>query len=60
MCFVIGDYRIPKAMLTDNDGSKLNVSLFAPHHGIVRGSRQQSFCNWNADWNAYTCTSISK
>lgn len=55
-----GDYRIPKAMLTTKDGSRLNVSMLAPHHGIVRGSRDQSVCHWNTEWNAYICKTIGK
>ena len=55
--FTTGDYRIPKAALTRVDGSRLNISVVAPHKGIIRGTRDHSICSWYADWNAYKCNS---
>jgi len=46
--------------MTSLEGSRLNASIVAPHHGIVRGTRAQTFCSWNAAWNAYKCTSLGK
>lgn len=53
-----GDYRIPKPALTAVDGARLNVSLVAPHKGIVRGTRDHSTCSWHAPWNAYKCNDL--
>ena len=58
MCFLAtGDYRIPKEALTTFDGTRLSISVVAPHKGIVRGTRNHSICSWYADWNAYKCNS---
>lgn len=40
------------------DGARLNISEVGPNKGIVRGTRDQSRCSWDADWNAYKCSSI--
>ncbi|XP_038045747.1 fibrocystin-L-like [Patiria miniata] len=52
----LGDYRIPKAMLTRQDGSKIPVEEKAPNKGIYRG--QNNECTWKADWQAYECHGI--
>ena len=53
-----GDYRIPKPALTAVDGARLNVSLVAPHKGIVRGTQDHTTCSWHAPWNAYKCNDL--
>ena len=47
----IGDYRIPRTMLTRADGSRILAEDIYPKKGIVRPS-----CIQNADWNMYQCT----
>ena len=54
----LGDYRIPKSLLTANDGSKIGASTIAPHKGINRGTFNQSQCMWKSMWNAYHCTDL--
>lgn len=55
-----GDYRMPRALLTSPEGSRLNASVVAPRHGIVRGTHAQNFCSWNAAWNGYKCSKLGK
>ncbi|XP_048254422.1 fibrocystin-L-like isoform X3 [Haliotis rufescens] len=50
----LGDYRLPKQMLTDLAGNKINVSAIAPNKGIVRNEQ----CTFNVKWNAYECHNI--
>ncbi|XP_022094388.1 fibrocystin-L-like [Acanthaster planci] len=52
----LGDYRIPKAMLTRLDGSRIPIDEKAPNKGIYRG--QEDECEWKADWQAYECHGI--
>ncbi|XP_070541075.1 fibrocystin-L-like [Ptychodera flava] len=47
----LGDYRIPKMMLTNPDGSRIPVEDKAPNKGIIRNNQ----CTWNDDWQAYKC-----
>ena len=56
-CTIPGDYRIPKQMFPTGVA---NASVVAPHHGIVRGTRTQNFCSWNAAWNAYKCSTLGR
>ncbi|XP_046549966.1 LOW QUALITY PROTEIN: fibrocystin-L-like [Haliotis rubra] len=50
----LGDYRIPKQMLTDLAGNRIDVSTIAPNKGIVRNAQ----CAFNDKWNAYECHDI--
>ncbi|XP_067676837.1 fibrocystin-L-like isoform X2 [Haliotis asinina] len=50
----LGDYRIPKQMLTDLSGNRINVSQIAPNKGIVRNAQ----CAFYDPWNAYECHEI--
>ncbi|XP_033119893.1 fibrocystin-L-like [Anneissia japonica] len=47
----LGDYRIPKMMVTNTDGSRIPYEEKCPHKGII-GTED---CTWNADWQAYEC-----
>lgn len=54
----IGDYRIPTAAQTAPDGTRLVLSTYLPHHGIIRGDKDTSQCTWNEEWNAYKCSDM--
>ncbi|CAK8674402.1 unnamed protein product [Clavelina lepadiformis] len=47
----LGDYRIPKPMLTATDGSRIEVSDIADLRGIIRNSA----CTYNNEWQAHDC-----
>ncbi|XP_077992871.1 fibrocystin-L-like [Glandiceps talaboti] len=47
----VGDYRIPKMMLTEPDGTRIPVDDIAPNKGIIRNSQ----CSWNDEWRAHEC-----
>ncbi|XP_033757813.1 fibrocystin-L-like [Pecten maximus] len=47
----LGDYRIPKSMLTALDGTRIAVNDIAPNKGIIRSSD----CVLNSVWQAYEC-----
>uniref|UniRef100_A0A8C8ZFE9 Fibrocystin-L n=1 Tax=Prolemur simus TaxID=1328070 RepID=A0A8C8ZFE9_PROSS len=47
----IGDYRIPKAMLTFLNGSRIPVTEKAPYKGIIRDST----CKYIPEWQSYEC-----
>ncbi|XP_044514196.1 fibrocystin-L [Gracilinanus agilis] len=47
----VGDYRIPKVMLTYLNGSKIPVSEKAPYKGIIRDST----CKYISEWQSYQC-----
>ncbi|KAJ8026384.1 Fibrocystin-L [Holothuria leucospilota] len=51
----LGDYRIPRTMLTRPDGSRISVDDIAPNKGIYRGD---SDCQWVSDWQAYECHNL--
>ncbi len=53
-----GDYRIPSTMLANKDGSKIDASTKFPHKGIVRGTKTESSCTWNANYDAYKCSGL--
>ncbi|CAH1775752.1 unnamed protein product [Owenia fusiformis] len=50
----LGDYRIPRMMLTREDGSRIPVSDKAPNKGIIRNSN----CKWHNRWQAYSCHNL--
>ncbi len=56
----IGDYRIPVEMLTDADGSRINVNTLYPKKGIIRGESfgREDDCSFMTDWNAYICSKL--
>ncbi|KAM5281038.1 fibrocystin-L [Ctenodactylus gundi] len=47
----IGDYRIPKVMLTFLNGSRIPVTDKAPYKGIIRDST----CKYIPAWQSYQC-----
>uniref|UniRef100_A0A6I8N1M6 Fibrocystin-L n=1 Tax=Ornithorhynchus anatinus TaxID=9258 RepID=A0A6I8N1M6_ORNAN len=47
----IGDYRIPKVMLTSLNGSRIPVPDKAPNKGVIR----DSFCKYVQEWQSYRC-----
>ncbi|XP_033758994.1 fibrocystin-L-like [Pecten maximus] len=47
----LGDYRIPREMLTIVSGERINVSTIAPHKGIIRNDK----CQYRSTWQAYEC-----
>uniref|UniRef100_A0A8I3NLP2 Fibrocystin-L n=1 Tax=Canis lupus familiaris TaxID=9615 RepID=A0A8I3NLP2_CANLF len=49
--FGIGDYRIPKVMLTFPNGSRIPITEKAPYKGIIRDST----CKYIPQWQSYQC-----
>uniref|UniRef100_A0AAV2K2L6 G8 domain-containing protein n=1 Tax=Knipowitschia caucasica TaxID=637954 RepID=A0AAV2K2L6_KNICA len=49
----LGDYRIPKVMLTFPNGSRIPVDQMAPHKGVIRKD-----CTYMAPWQSYSCTGL--
>ena len=47
----LGDYRIPKTMLTELDGTRIPVNDFAPHKGVHRDST----CEYDPDHLGWFC-----
>ncbi|KAI5091821.1 fibrocystin-L precursor, partial [Silurus meridionalis] len=47
----LGDYRIPKVMLTYLNGSRIPVANVAPYKGVIRDST----CTLMRTWQAYKC-----
>ena len=54
----IGDYRIPKTMLTNVDGSAILPDTKYPFKGVVRGNHSEDQCVFDGVWNAYVCTGL--
>ncbi|KAL1767893.1 fibrocystin-L isoform X2 [Sigmodon hispidus] len=50
----IGDYRIPKAMLTFLNGSRIPVTEKAPYKGIIRDTT----CKYISAWQSYQCSGM--
>ncbi|XP_078617899.1 fibrocystin-L-like [Branchiostoma floridae x Branchiostoma japonicum] len=50
----LGDYRIPKMMLTDTQGRRLDINVVAPKKGIVRDGS----CTYKSDWQGWECHDI--
>ena len=46
-------------MVSNPDGSKVDIDKKYPHKGIVRGTKTNSKCIFNSDWNAYHCTDLN-
>ena len=57
-CFLPGNFRIPKTMLSNLDGTRIDANSKYPHKGIVRGTRTKSFCSYEEDFGAYQCTGL--
>ncbi|XP_040289774.1 fibrocystin-L-like [Bufo bufo] len=51
----LGDYRIPKVMLTYLNGSRIPVSQVAPNKGIIRDNT----CVNMSAWGAYKCSGLN-
>ncbi|XP_060084827.1 fibrocystin-L-like, partial [Ylistrum balloti] len=51
----LGDYRIPKTMLTEQDGTRIPVNNIAPNKGIIRNSN----CVLHSTWQAYECHNLN-
>uniref|UniRef100_A0A8C5R062 PKHD1 like 1 n=1 Tax=Leptobrachium leishanense TaxID=445787 RepID=A0A8C5R062_9ANUR len=51
----LGDYRIPKVMLTSLNGSRIPVSRVAPYKGAIRDST----CMYMSAWEGYKCTGLN-
>ena len=56
----LGDYRIPRTILTYANGSSINVNQIYPKKGIVRGNEfgDDSQCTFSDVWNMYHCEGI--
>ncbi|XP_057684607.1 fibrocystin-L-like [Corythoichthys intestinalis] len=50
----LGDYRIPKVLLTYPNGSRIPVEQIAPNKGIIRKN-----CEYKSAWQAYECTELN-
>ena len=56
----LGDYRIPKTMLTRPDGSCIPVNQIYPQKGVVRSNTfgGTDDCIFNKEWNMYLCENL--
>ena len=57
----VGDFRIPKTMLTRPDGSRIPVDDIYPRQGIPRSLTSiddTQTCEFNSVWNMYVCRDI--
>nr|XP_055075127.1 fibrocystin-L-like [Misgurnus anguillicaudatus] len=50
----LGDYRIPKVMLTALNGSRIPVNQIAPNKGVIRDS-----CTYMNTWQSYKCFGLN-
>ncbi|XP_039978517.1 PKHD1 like 1, tandem duplicate 1 [Xiphias gladius] len=50
----LGDYRIPKVMLTFPNGSRIPVNQIAPHKGVIRKD-----CMYMSSWQSYKCFGLN-
>ncbi|XP_060949378.1 PKHD1 like 1, tandem duplicate 1 [Limanda limanda] len=50
----LGDYRIPKVMLTNPDGSRIPVNQIAPNKGVIRKD-----CEYMSTWQSYKCSGLN-
>ncbi|XP_051526679.1 fibrocystin-L-like [Myxocyprinus asiaticus] len=51
----LGDYRIPKVMLTYLNGSRIPVDQVAPYKGVTRDST----CKYMSSWQGYKCFGLN-
>ncbi|KAL4228553.1 Fibrocystin-L [Mactra antiquata] len=47
----VGDYRIPKELLTSPEGDRVDINDIITHRGIIRNDN----CIYQASWHAYEC-----
>ncbi|ROL45843.1 Fibrocystin-L [Anabarilius grahami] len=50
----LGDYRIPKVMLTFLNGSRIPVNQIAPYKGVIRDT-----CTYMNTWQSYKCFGLN-
>uniref|UniRef100_A0A3P9KTK4 Polycystic kidney and hepatic disease 1 (autosomal recessive)-like 1 n=1 Tax=Oryzias latipes TaxID=8090 RepID=A0A3P9KTK4_ORYLA len=50
----LGDYRIPKVMLTALNGSRIPVEQVAPYKGVIRKN-----CTYMSSWQSYKCFGLN-
>uniref|UniRef100_A0A3B3X637 G8 domain-containing protein n=1 Tax=Poecilia mexicana TaxID=48701 RepID=A0A3B3X637_9TELE len=50
----LGDYRIPKVMLTSLNGSRIPVEQVAPRKGVIRKN-----CTYMSSWQSYKCFGLN-
>nr|XP_046273956.1 PKHD1 like 1, tandem duplicate 1 [Scatophagus argus] len=50
----LGDYRLPKVMLTFPNGSRIPVNQIAPHKGVIRKN-----CVYMSTWQSYKCFGLN-
>ncbi|KAM4540003.1 PKHD1 like 1, tandem duplicate 1 [Odontesthes bonariensis] len=50
----LGDYRIPKVMLTAPNGSRIPVEQIAPQKGVIRKN-----CTYVSSWQSYKCFGLN-
>ena len=51
----LGYYRVPKPMVTELNGDKIEYADKMPNTGLYRDST----CQWNDNWRAYKCEEIN-
>ena len=56
----IGDFRIPRSILTNPNGSVVDADEVFPTKGIIRGTSfgNEEDCSLVVEWNAYLCTKL--
>ena len=56
----LGNYRIPKTMLTRPDGSRIPINQIYPKKGVVRSNTfgGTDDCIFNEEWNMYICENL--
>ncbi|TKS89105.1 Fibrocystin-L Polycystic kidney and hepatic disease 1-like protein 1 [Collichthys lucidus] len=50
----LGDYRIPKVMVTHPNGSRIPVDQIAPNKGVIRKD-----CTYMSSWQSYKCFQLN-
>ncbi|NP_001123871.1 PKHD1 like 1, tandem duplicate 2 isoform 1 precursor [Danio rerio] len=50
----LGDYRIPKVMLTYLNGSRIPVNQISPYKGVIRSN-----CTYMSTWQSYKCFGLN-
>ncbi|XP_072303332.1 fibrocystin-L-like [Eucyclogobius newberryi] len=50
----LGDYRIPKILLTHPNGSRIPVNQVAPNKGVIRKD-----CTYMESWQSYNCKGLN-
>ena len=52
----LGDYRIPKEAMADNNGHMMNISDVYKYRGI---GRDENLCTYVADWEGWNCNNMT-